>query len=141
MEIATHGPADREQVIGLWKRCGLVVAHNDPGRDIDFCTSSGHGQVFVGRRGGSVIASAMVGHDGHRGWIYYLAVAPEEQGKGLGKAMVTHAERYLKELGVAKIQLMIRETNGEIIAFYERLGYEKQDVITVSKWLRDPARH
>ncbi len=77
----------------------------------------------------------MVGHDGHRGWMYYLAVAPDAQGGGLGRAMVGHAEAWLKASGAPKVQLMIRAENEPVARFYQALGYRTETVVVMSRWL------
>lgn len=80
----------------------------------------------------------MCGHDGHRGWLYYLAVDPERRGERFGRAMVRHAEDWLRGLGVPKVELMIRETNAKVVQFYHALDYKTEPVITMSRWLRQP---
>lgn len=80
----------------------------------------------------------MVGHDGHRGWVYYLAVAPELQGTGAGREMMSHVEKWLAERGVPKAMLMVRETNQKVVGFYESLGYKVEETIVMSRWLKTP---
>ena len=79
----------------------------------------------------------MVGDDGHRGWVYYLGVAPDHRGKGLGRTLMAAAEEWLRERNAPKIQLMVREDNDRAIGFYKALGYEVQPVVTIGKRL-DP---
>ncbi len=114
---------DVDAVVELWRACGLVVPRNDPARDIAFCRASVQSSLYVGEIDGRVVATAMAGHDGHRGWLYYVAVAPERRGTGLGRRMIDHAEAWLASLGVSKVNLMIRETNVDARGFYEQLGY------------------
>jgi len=80
----------------------------------------------------------MVGFDGHRGWVYYLAVAPERRRAGLGRAMMDAAEAWLRERGAPKIQLMVRDDNSHAIGFYKSLGLEPQKVVTLGRFLKDP---
>jgi ribosomal protein S18 acetylase RimI-like enzyme len=80
-----------------------------------------------------LIGSAMVGEDGHRGWVYYLACHPEHQGAGIGRAMMMAAEAWLMERGVWKVQLLVRGDNVGVRAFYERLGYRLVDTVLMQK--------
>ncbi len=136
MEIGPFIEADRAMVVDLWRRCGLVVPHNDPDRDIDLCLRDGHATILVGRIEGTPVATAMVGDDGHRGWIYYVAVEPTRQGRGLGRRIVAAAEERLRARGIPKVQLMVRATNSGVAGFYDRLGYEETPRLLLAKWLR-----
>jgi ribosomal protein S18 acetylase RimI-like enzyme len=91
--------------------------------------------VLVARQDGRVVATVMVGHDGHRGWLYYVAVAPALQGQGIGAQIVAAGEEWLKARGVVKVQLLVRETNTRVVAFYEKLGFEIAPRVVMSKWL------
>jgi len=123
------------RVVALWRACGLVVPHNDPEADIALCRRSGHGDVLVSADGASILASVMVGHDGHRGWVYYLAVAPDRRHQGLGRRMMAAAEAWLRTRGVRKLELMIRSTNHAVKSFYSRLDYGEEPVAVMSRWL------
>ncbi len=142
LEPRAYRPADQAAVIELWRACGLVVPLNDPARDIALCLDSGHGAIFVVGQDAEILASVMVGHDGHRGWLYYLAVRPGERLHGLGRRLVRHAEDWLAGQGLAKVQLMIRESNTEVTAFYRRLGYAVEPRTVMSRRLdgKNPAR-
>lgn len=136
MDIRPYRPADRTALIALWRACNLVVAGaNDPEADIDFCVRSADADILIGEQGGRLVASIMVGHDGHRGWIYYVAVDPEAQKTGLGRQMVAAGEAWLKARGAPKSQLMIRETNTQVEAFYARLGYKTIPRLVMQKVL------
>lgn len=124
---------DIAEVIALWRECGLVRSWNDPRRDIDFARGRENSDILVGEAGGRLVASVMVGHDGHRGWLYYVSVARASQGKGLGKAAVRAAEAWLKERGIWAINLNIRSENAKVRAFYAALGYELRDVIVMGR--------
>jgi ribosomal protein S18 acetylase RimI-like enzyme len=87
---------------------------------------------------GRIWGSVMVGHDGHRGWLYYVASAPDHRGQGTGRTMVEAGEQWLRDRNVPKVQLMIRGTNATVVPFYERLGYEDAPRILMSKWLHQP---
>jgi ribosomal protein S18 acetylase RimI-like enzyme len=125
--------ADRDAVIALWQACGLTRDWNDPVKDFDFALAGATSTILVHEIGGQIVASVMVGHDGHRGAIYYLAVAAENQKTGLGRAAVLAAENYLKKLGVWKINLMIRDENESAIGFYRAIGFETNAVMSMGK--------
>ena len=129
--------ADIDLVIELWKICNLLVSHNDPTADIAFCQSSPNAALFIGYVDSALAASIMTGHDGHRGWIYYLAVDPKQEGKGFGRRMVRHAEDWLRDRGVPKVNLMIRETNTDVREYYEAIGYATEPRMVMARFLTD----
>ncbi len=133
--IRPYRPADRDALVALWIASELVFITNDPDDDIALCTKSGHGEILVAEGGGALIGSVMVGHDGHRGWIYYLAVVPAARRRGLGGKLVRAAEDWVSGKGVKKIQLMIRPANRSVAAFYEATGYRAEDRLVMSKRL------
>lgn len=135
MNIRPYTPADRDAVIALWQTCGLTRPWNDPGSDIAFCTSRPESTILVGERDDRILASIMTGHDGHRGWLYYLAVEPALQKAGLGRAMVAAAENWLKARGVPKVMLMVRPENEKVRAFYDALGYAEEPRVIFSRRL------
>jgi ribosomal protein S18 acetylase RimI-like enzyme len=137
LTIRPAGPDDETRVVALWRACDLVTSYNDPGADFRFAIAGACSAVLIGedetrRIGGSV----MVGHDGHRGWLYYVAAAPHARGSGIGRLMVQAAEHWLRQRGVLKAQLLVRETNTGVVAFYERLGFEVAPRVVMSKWLQ-----
>jgi ribosomal protein S18 acetylase RimI-like enzyme len=115
--------ADFEAVVALWQASGVWRPWNDPARDVAFARRDGHSTVLVAQLDGRLVATAMVGEDGHRGWTYYVAVEPDLQGAGLGRAMMDAVEGWLARRGVWKVQLLVREDNAAAKGFYERLGY------------------
>ncbi|HEX7108720.1 MAG TPA: GNAT family acetyltransferase [Aestuariivirga sp.] len=129
---------DVDSIVTLWKRCELTRPWNDPYKDIQFAREGKTSTVLVGEVEGRVVASVMVGHDGHRGVLYYLAVDPAFQKRGFGKAAVGAAEAWLRERNVWKINLMVRNENKEAGRFYERLGYEINPVTSFGKRLDGP---
>lgn len=135
LAIAPIADADVAAVAALWQRCGLTRPWNDPTDDIAFARRGPNSAVLVGRRDGSIVATVMVGHDGHRGWFYYLGVDPDVQGRGFGRAMTHAAEAWLTTRGIAKAQLMVRAGNDRVRAFYEALGYGEQQRVIFAKWL------
>jgi ribosomal protein S18 acetylase RimI-like enzyme len=126
---------DRLSLKKLWEHCDLTVPHNDPDHDIDFAIHSPSSKIFVGEIEKDIIASVMVGYDGHRGWLYYVAVNKDYQKRGYGRAMISTAEKWLKDNGVPKSMLLIRETNEHVKAFYEQLGYETTPRTVMQRWL------
>jgi ribosomal protein S18 acetylase RimI-like enzyme len=133
--IVPASPGDKPAVVALWRQCGLVVPHNPPEADFDFAIGKVGSDILVAREAGSIVGSVLVGHDGHRGWIYYLAVQPERQQHGLGRLLVDSAEAWLRDRGVRKLQLMVRESNQQVIGFYEAIGYERSPVTVMQRWL------
>ena len=123
LTIRDVADADEAQLVALWRDAGVSRPWNDPARDIAFARSSSHSTVLVGVDAGRVVASAMVGEDGHRGWVYYVAAVTEQQGQGLGRAMMDAAEAWLVARGIWKMQLLVRADNAKARGFYERLGY------------------
>jgi hypothetical protein len=131
---------DVADVIALWRRCGSTRAWNDPARDIALARKETNATVLLGRKDGDLVASVLVGHDGHRGWVYYVTVDPDHRFKGYGRAIMTSAEDWLRARGIEKLQLMVRGDNAKVHAFYESLGYYDQERVTFAKWLdgREP---
>jgi ribosomal protein S18 acetylase RimI-like enzyme len=129
------GEADRDAVIALWQVCGLTRPWNDPGADFRKAMDNATSDILLLTENDTLIAAVMVGYDGHRGWVYYLAVHPGHRRKGLGRRMMAAAEGWLRERGAPKIQLMVRGDNADAIAFYEALGIGRQDVVTLGRRL------
>lgn len=139
MTIRDALPADEQAVVALWQACGLVASYNDPGADFRFAVAGPGSTVLVAEGAeGAIVASVMVGHDGHRGWLYYVSATSDRRGEGLGSAVVSAGEQWLRDRGVPKVQLMVRDTNAAVLPFYERLGYEDSPRIIMSKWLHKP---
>ncbi|MEN3382048.1 MAG: hypothetical protein V7608_2092 [Hyphomicrobiales bacterium] len=135
LAISPITDADVEPVIALWQRCGLTRPWNDPASDIAFARRGANAAILIGRHEGKITATAMVGHDGHRGWVYYVAVDPDSQGKEFGRTIMVAAEDWLRRQGVVKAMLMVRPDNTKVQAFYDRLGYDVQERVTYAKWL------
>jgi ribosomal protein S18 acetylase RimI-like enzyme len=133
--IRSYQAADQPAVIDLWQRCNLVVPQNDPHKDIEMKSRVQAELFFVGVIGNRIVATLMAGYDGHRGWIYYLAVDPDYQRRGMGRRMMEWAEAALKKRGCPKINLQVRTSNPAVISFYEHLGYSNDDVIGLGKRL------
>ena len=131
---------DVPEVVGLWKRAGLVREWNDPTGDIELARRERNSTILLGRHDGALVASVLVGHDGHRGWVYYVSVDPDHRLKDYGRQIMTAAEDWLRARGIMKLQLMVRGDNARVHAFYQSLGYYDQQRTTFAKWLdgRDP---
>lgn len=140
LAIADIADADVEAVIALWQRCGLTRPWNDPSADIALARRNGNSTVLVGRADGALVATAMVGHDGHRGWVYYVAVDPACQKNGFGRAIMAAAEQWLRDAGLPKLQLMVRRENAKAGAFYRSIGYEESDTVVYAKWIDGRAK-
>ncbi len=138
--IRTYRASDEAALIALWRECGLVVPWNDPKKDIDRKLTENPDQLHVAEADGEIVGSCMSGYDGHRGWIYYLAVAPQHRRRGLATRLMRHAEDELRRLGCPKIDLMVRDTNAEVIAFYRAIGYRQDAVVVLSHRLEDDNR-
>ncbi|WP_298751560.1 GNAT family acetyltransferase [uncultured Serinicoccus sp.] len=119
----------------LWSESGLTRPWNDPRTDFRMAVSGPASAVLGAVADGDVVGTVMVGHEGHRGWMYYLAVAPSHQGSGLGRRLVTEAERWVEARGIPKVMLMIRAENEAVARFYERLGYVDQGVQVLGRFL------
>jgi len=135
IKIRNFHPADAPAVIALWQRCDLVVPWNDPQRDIERKLADSPDLFFVCEIDDRLITSCMAGYDGHRGWIYYLAVDPDYRRQGIATQIMRHAEAALNKRGCPKIDLMVRDTNQPVIDFYHRIGYKKDPVVVLSKRL------
>ena len=116
--------ADIPAVKALWVAAGVARPWNDPDTDIAFARRNPHSTILVATLDGKIAATTMVGEDGHRGWVYYVATDPTYQGQGLGRAIMSAAEDWLIQRGVWKLQLLVREDNASAKNFYTRLGYE-----------------
>ena len=135
MNIRAFQMSDEHDVIELWHRSGLIRSWNNPNRDILRKLKVQPEWFLVVEQHHKIIASVMAGYDGHRGWINYLAVDPKNQSSGIGRKLMAHAEQQLQEFGCPKINLQIRSGNSGVIAFYEKLGYRQDPVVSFSKRL------
>ncbi|POH63198.1 MULTISPECIES: GNAT family acetyltransferase [Cryobacterium] len=135
MHITDVTPADLEAVTTLWEEAGLTRPWNPPATDLHRALDGSTSTVLGAFRDGRLVGTVMVGHNGHRGWVYYLAVAVPERGMGLGRRLMQAAEAWLVERGAVKLQLMVRESNTAVTGFYDRLGYADAHVRVVAKRL------
>jgi ribosomal protein S18 acetylase RimI-like enzyme len=139
MTVRELEQSDVEQVTALWREVDLVRPWNDPDGDFHGAVAGPTSAVLGAEIDGVLVGTVMVGFDGHRGWLYYVAVAPSAQRGGVGTALTNWAEQWLTERGAHKVQLMVRRGNDEPRLFYGELGYEPSDVTVFQKWLRSDA--
>jgi ribosomal protein S18 acetylase RimI-like enzyme len=140
LAITAIADADVADVVALWQACGLTRPWNDPAADIALARKGSNAAVLTGRDNGLIVAAVLVGHDGHRGWVYYLAVDPDHRHNGYGRLMMGAAEDWLREHGLEKLQLLVRSDNSQVEDFYQSLGYSTQERVIYAKWLdgREP---
>ena len=135
VSIRSYRHGDEDQVVALWQACELTQPWNDPRRDIARKLDAQAGPFWVAEADEVLVGTVMVGYDGHRGWINYLAVDQTWRGQGIARALMAHAERELTSLGCPKLNLQVRSGNRQVLAFYERLGYLQDDVVCLGKRL------
>jgi ribosomal protein S18 acetylase RimI-like enzyme len=135
LQLRSFHPDDEAVVIALWQECGLVRPWNDPHRDIARKLTQQPELFLVGTIAGQVVATAMIGYDGHRGWVYYLAVAEAQRKLSIGRTLMDEAERRLTDMGCPKINLLVRTSNTAVLDFYARLGYTRDDAVSLGKRL------
>ncbi len=133
--IRSYHDSDKNDVIQLWEECGLIVQWNDPQRDIERKLSTQPELFLIGLLDNRIVATAMVGYEGHRGWVNYLAVNPKKQRQGIATQMMKEAEHRLLKLGCPKLQVQVRTTNFGVIEFYRKHGYIIDDVVNIGKRL------
>ncbi|WP_342000456.1 GNAT family acetyltransferase [Microbacterium sp. LWH7-1.2] len=126
---------DTEAVVSLWQQTGLTRPWNNPYQDIRRKLSVQPELFLVAVDDRTIVGTVMAGYDGHRGWLYYLASAPERRGEGIARKLVAEAEELLTEMGCPKVQLMVRPENGIAQGFYEALGYEPFETWNTGKRL------
>lgn len=127
---------DVPALISLWQACGLTRPWNDPAADIAKARTSREAEIIVAiSEAGRLVGSVMVGHEGHRAWMYYVAVDPALQGRGLGRLLVRAAEAWAAGRGMEKMHLLIRPENDRVRAFYETAGYGEQKRVLMARWL------
>ncbi|MBD3287607.1 GNAT family acetyltransferase [candidate division KSB1 bacterium] len=135
LKIRRFRQDDEQEVIRLWRDCGLLVPQNHPKHDIIRKIATSPDLFFVGTLSNKLIATVMAGYDGHRGWINYLAVSPHYRKRGLGRQMMEFAEKELLKIGCPKINLQVRQNNLDVIRFYRAIGYKDDHVVSLGKRL------
>ena len=136
LEIRAYRESDLDDVVALWRGCGLVVPWNDPVKDINRKLGIQRQMFLVGSLHSRLVASVMAGYEGHRGWINYLAVAAGYRSRGLARRLLSEAEELLRGMGCPKINLQVRSSNVDVVEFYKRVGYSVDDVVSMGKRLK-----
>ncbi|HEY5303809.1 MAG TPA: GNAT family acetyltransferase [Acidimicrobiales bacterium] len=137
MEAVELEAADEASVVALWASNNLTRPWNDPAADYSRAVFGPTSAVLGLKDARDIVGTVMVGHDGHRSWMYYLAVRQGHQRRGYGRLLVSAAETWLRNRGAVKVQLMVRSENTGVLHFYEDCGYEHSDVQVLSRWLKD----
>ncbi len=136
VEIGELREAEIEAAVALWREAGLLRPWNDPRADIRLALAGPSSAMIAARAEARLAATAMVGWDGHRGWIYYLAVARDLQRRGIGARMVKAAEDWLARRDAPKLNLLVRAENEAVLGFYQSLGYRRSDTVLLQRVLR-----
>lgn len=126
---------ERETVVALWSRCGLTRPWNDPEADVALVEATENATILVARAGERIVGAAMTGHDGHRGALYYLGVDPDQRRGGVGRALVRAAEDWCRSHGAPKVNLLVRNENQAVLAFYAALGYSPTNSVSLYRTL------
>ena len=137
MEIRPFAPADEDAVVDLWERCALTRPWNDPRKDIQRKLTTQAELFLVGNLEGSIVATVMAGYDGHRAWLYLVAVAPEHRKLGIGRRLVLDAVARLRRLGASKLNLQINTDNAGVVGFYEKLGFRVEPRVSMGLLLEE----
>lgn len=139
LSVRPIAEGEEAAVIALWQACGLTRPWNDPAADLAFARGKATSEVLVGLVDERIVASAMLGHDGHRGTMYYVSVDPACRGRGLGRELVAAAEDWLRARGVWKVNLLVRKGNEQVLGFYAEQGYVAGTSVQIEKWI-DPSK-
>jgi ribosomal protein S18 acetylase RimI-like enzyme len=136
LSIRCASADDEVDIVALWRSCGLETSYGDLAQDFRFARAKPNSDILVGvSPEGRIVGSVMVGHDGHRGWLYYVATAPDYQLQGIGRQMVGAGEEWLRGRGVVKVMLLVRDTNTQVVDFYNHIGFESIPRFVMQKWL------
>ena len=135
MLIRAFGKGDEDAVVALWHECGLTRTWNDPRKDIARKMTVQPELFLVGLVDDKIIATLMAGYEGHRGWVNYLAVAPEHRRQGCGRVLMQEAEERLLALGCPKVNIQVRTSNAEALGFYKSIGYLQDEAVSLGKRL------
>jgi len=135
--IRVYRPEDFERTVALWKACGLLQRHHVPARELPFVSAAPNAELFLAFEDGTLVGSALVGHDGNRAWLYRVGVDPAFRGRGYGRALVRHAEDWAIARGIPKLRLLILGGNEAVVEFYRRLGFAQESRIVMGKSFAD----
>jgi len=131
--IGDLSESEIDAAVDLWRAVNLTRPWNDPYTDARVALAGETSTILAGRLDGRLVATTMVGADGHRGWVYYLGVSPDCRGRRFGEAMMRAAEQWIIARGMPKLQLMVRTDNAGVISFYEAIGYKQEEVVVLSR--------
>jgi ribosomal protein S18 acetylase RimI-like enzyme len=135
LKIRSFEQGDIDAVVKLWQDCNLVVPWNNPYKDIQRKINVGTDLFLVGEFDSVIVASVMGGYEGHRGWVNYLAISPDYRHRGYAKSLMAELESLLQAMGCPKINLLVRNTNVDVIEFYQSLGYSIDQSVSLGKRL------
>ena len=135
LQLRRFAAADENAVVELWIRCELTRPWNDPRKDIQRKLTTQPELFLVGLHDDKIVATIMAGYDGHRGWVNYLAVAPEHRARGHGRFLMRHIEEQLAARGCPKLNMQVRTSNKDVLEFYRRIGYSIDDAVSLGKRL------
>lgn len=138
MKIRNYESADCAHVVELWDAVFPgSIGHNDPKASIDRKLAADDGLFFVSVDGDSIVGTVLAGYDGHRGWLYSVAVAPDRRRDGIGSQLIRHAEQALAQRGCPKLNIQVRADNAAVVAFYESLGFQIEERISMGKLVEE----
>jgi ribosomal protein S18 acetylase RimI-like enzyme len=137
-DIGVLSVAEIAAAAALWEAAGLTRPWNDPVADAHRALAGPASTILAARRDGALVGTVMTGHDGHRGWVYYLAVTPGAQRRGVARQLMAAAENWCAAAGVVRLNLMVRAGNDAVLGFYDRLGYRRSDVVVLQMDLPPP---
>ena len=136
LEIRPYEEEDEKGVVALWREVFPdAPPWNEPREDIRRKLTVQRELFFVAVNEEGLVGTALAGFDGHRGWVHLVAVSPRHRRRGIGAALMKRVERGLVRIGCGKLNLQVRETNREVVAFYEKLGYQVEDRVSMAKRL------
>ena len=137
MDVTELPPHLFAAAVDLWHQAGLTRPWNNPQEDLLRAVRGAESTVLACLDGEHLIGTAMVGHDGHRGWVYYLAVRDDHRGCGVGRRLMGECETWVAARDIPVLRVMVRDDNHPVFSFYERLGYERSNVAVLGRRL-DP---
>lgn len=132
--ISTLNAEEIPEVVALWHECGLTRPNRNPELDARLAIDGPTSAILVGKLDGTIVSSTMVGFEGHRGWLYFVAAKPSIQGRGLGAQIVDAGVSWLRERGAPKVMLMVRHSNEQVLGFYRNMGFVPEESMLLGKW-------
>jgi ribosomal protein S18 acetylase RimI-like enzyme len=137
MKIRPYRESDEAAVTALWREVfPKAPAWNVPEDDIRRKLTVQRELFLVAAVGSEIVGTTMAGYDGHRGWVYYVVVSPRHRRQGIGTALMKRAEEALAQLGCPKVNLQVRASNEQVVAFYNTLGYQVEERVSMGKRLK-----